>query len=509
MKRVINLLCIAAILIGLVSCESVPEQPTSATPASMTTIPSPTAPSTESSSVPTTASASQATTSTTPESTTNATDPHSTTHAGGVFDEDRIVFSFAAITDTHLNFNGTASTITVDKTKKAYSVLKEWASKHDEDGLDAVIHIGDLVHSHNKDFIGLFKKIYDEYFDVTKVPLVYCLGDGHDVTWSADAKAAIADFTSTFGVSYYLYDVDEDQIAKGNRHCVINGYHFIALEPVSRSPITYDTETKAWLDKTLSDITSENPDAYVFILTHPMITGTAYGSELGTSWATSDLTDILSKYPQAVTFGGHLHYAINDERSIMQSDFTAIGCGAVYYTCVETEAAGNAVTLSEDTNQGLLVQLDADGDMRITRLDFANNAEIKTAWELSAPMADGSHLTRYTQKRSDGNTAPTFAEGAKIEVADGGYKTKLTMPTANDDDMVHHYIFKITDVNANTTKIMRQEADYYNSPDLSSLAQSLEFKIVLGADTEYLFELYAYDSWGAVSEPLTLTYKSK
>ena len=510
MKRLIGVLCIVGIIIGLVSCGSDQELSTTETQPIASTVSSTTATIAESTSAQTTASELQVTTAaTTAVSTTESTtSAQPATHVKGVFDEDRIVFSFAAISDTHTSLPGNTLKDTGEKTAKALSVLKKWALKNDADGLDAVIHVGDIVNSHNKDNINLFKKIYDENFDVEKVPLVYCLGDGHDLTWSADATAWIADYTTIFGSSYYLYDVAQELIADGNRHCVINGYHFIALEPVSRSPITYDAKTKEWFDRTLSDITSEDPDAYVFVLTHPMITNTAYGSDLGDSWATSDLTDILSKYPQVIIFGGHLHYPINDERSIMQTNFTAIGCGAVFYTCVETEVAGSAITLTDETNQGLLVQLDNDGDVRITRIDFENDMEIKTAWELSAPMADGSHLTRYSQKRGDDNTAPSFAEDATIEIIPGNMrKVRMVATAATDDDMVHHYILKVTDVASQKTTVTRQEAEYYLYSDISSISETIEFRMNLDTGKEYLFELYAYDSWGAISDPLTLTYQ--
>lgn len=501
MKRFIGILCIAGLLIGLVSCGSGQETPTTPAQTSVSTTAS-TAGTTS-----TQTSASEVTTSiTTEQSSTEPTTPtEPDVHVK--FDEDSIVFSFAAIGDTHTATKGSLVKDTGEKTSKAFSVLKEWALKNDEDGLDAVIHVGDLVNSHKKEQIDLFKKIYSENFDVTKVPLVYCFGDGHDLTWSENAASSIFDFTSAFGQSYYLYDVAQEQIAKGNRHCVIDGYHFIALEPVSRSPITYDAKTKQWLDQTLADITAENPDAYVFVLTHPMITGTTYGSELGNSWATSDLTEILSKYPQVIIFGGHLHYPINDERSIMQTDFTAVGCGAVHYTCVDTEAAGTAANLSDETNQGLLVQIDSDGDVRITRIDFENDMEIKTAWELSAPTADGSHLTRFTEKRGDENTAPYFAADATMEVIPGNLKVTVSASAAKDDDMVHHYILKVTDIASQTTTKTRQEADYYKSSDLSALSETIDFRITVGEGREYLIELYAYDSWGAVSEPLSMKYQ--
>ena len=44
---------------------------------------------------------------------------------------------------------------------------------------------------------------------------------------------------------------------------------------------------------------------------------------------------ILEKYPQAIAFGGHLHFPLNDPRSIWQASFTSFGCGSTRYMAIE------------------------------------------------------------------------------------------------------------------------------------------------------------------------------
>ena len=97
--------------------------------------------------------------------------------------------------------------------------------------------------------------------------------------------------------------------------------------PTSQDPVTFTDSALQWFDETLAKVTAENPDQFVFVLTHPMIYDTVYGSDLGTYWYTKDLTEILNKYPQAVTFSGHLHFPLNDPRSIMQ---TGLRLGQIY-----------------------------------------------------------------------------------------------------------------------------------------------------------------------------------
>jgi hypothetical protein len=151
----------------------------------------------------------------------------------------------------------------------------------------------------------------------------------------------------------------------------VNGYHIITLLPVTYTDVTYTQATKDWLDRTLAEITSENPNAYVIVLTHPMIYDTVYGSTLGREqgstlkdmWVTSDLTDILSKYNQVITFGGHLHFPLNDPRSIMQTAFTSVGCGSVSYMAIEDGGYENMASLTAmkdkfEFSQGLICQID-------------------------------------------------------------------------------------------------------------------------------------------------------
>jgi 3',5'-cyclic AMP phosphodiesterase CpdA len=59
-----------------------------------------------------------------------------------VFDEDNIVFSFGAISDTHINSTTNAY---AQKLVNALNQMKAKASEKDPDGLDAVVVAGDLT----------------------------------------------------------------------------------------------------------------------------------------------------------------------------------------------------------------------------------------------------------------------------------------------------------------------------------------------------------------------------
>ena len=143
-------------------------------------------------------------------------------------------------------------------------------------------------------------------------------------------------------------------------------------------PVVYSPEALEWLDSTLSEITSKRPGRYVIVITHPMLYDTVYGSLLGEAegiwksslpgyWATREIPEILSKYPQVVAFGGHLHFPLNDPRSIWQGSFTALGCASVRYMALEAggyeDMAGQTVMKDKDEfSQGNLIPCPAVGD---------------------------------------------------------------------------------------------------------------------------------------------------
>jgi hypothetical protein len=331
-----------------------------------------------------------------------------------VFDESKIVLSFAAISDTQHKYSG------IDTLGKFKTALRQLVAFADEtaDGLDAVFFVGDLVQSAKTSEVQEFKGAYEAVIDASEIPLIFSLGN-HDVNCGGGytvENLTMESFYQIFGDAYRHYDEETSRIDLGCSHTVVNNYHFIAINPIDTSYIAYGDvgtlyteEVKAWLDALLNDITTNTPDHYVFVNTHPMIYNTVYGSTLVNSnhqWFTKDLTPILEKYNQVVTFGGHLHFPLNDPRSIMQDAFTSLGCASVTYMAIENggyEYMSSATVMRDcaEYSQGLVVQVDENGNMRITRMDFYNETTIDTPWEISYPTDDGEHLTKYGKDRGD------------------------------------------------------------------------------------------------------------
>ncbi len=438
-----------------------------------------------------------------------------------VFEENHIVFSFGAISDVHIN-----STTNSYATKfiNALNQLKTRAAANDPDGLDAVVVAGDLTDQpqNTQVQIGYFKTLYERVLDPKAVPMIYTVGN-HDANpsywWTSNTIIQAAVMSQVLGADYFLTDLDNTMRAGYEcRHNLVAGYHILSVTPTGTYPVTYPAETKAWLDATLQELTAADPERYIFFNTHPMIENTCYGSLLGTpmgialspiwsgndSWATRDLTDILKKYPQVVTFGGHLHFPLHDPRSIWQGDFTSFGCGSVRYMAIENGGyqdmkSDTVMNDCEQVSDGWLIQLDRNGNMRATALDFLGNAVIGVPYEMPYPHADKSHLSRYGSNRAESNQAPVL-DTSQINMytrqVGSLSSTVVEWAKAQDDEFAHHYSLVLYK-DGSYVNSWKYLADFYLHPQASGMKDKWSVSVGSLTAGTYEVKLTAYDSWDA------------
>ncbi|MBQ9511454.1 MAG: metallophosphoesterase [Clostridia bacterium] len=415
------------------------------------------------------------------------------------FKENEICFTFGAISDIHLTDGG-------DDSEKKFRQALKTLSAFAENGLDAVLCVGDLIDSRKESQIEKFKAIYEDELSYD-VPLIYCLGDGHDEIWT-EGDDAPQTFARIFGEEYFKKDVNMEMVKHGNRHCIINGCHIIALQPISRCPIRYGDKTKAWLKKTLEQINDENGKMPIIVITHPMIHNTCYGSCEGDEWDTEELTPILSDYEQIIVFGGHLHFPLIDERSIMQTEFTSVGCGAVRYMAIEHAYMfqhGYNVKNAYRFSQGLLCEVDSGGNVRITRLDFLKGRIIKSPWMILKGEK------RYVMERMQTASAPCFdgdgnitARRLKNEMEQT--TCQLSFNAAYDADFVHHY--EIAVENEHGTVIMKRKliTDFFRVCSADEMAKRCSADVGDILREGYTVYIQAVNSWGKKSKPINRTF---
>lgn len=436
------------------------------------------------------------------------------------FDPYNIVFSFGAISDTHIN--GTTNAY-AQKFSSALRQLRDRAAERDENGLDAVVVAGDLTDSPGAtaDQTGYAKQLYESVLDPKKVPMIYTVGN-HDANpsywWTSQTYQKAQVMRTVLGSNYFLVDTEDSVPAEECRHSVVAGYHILSVTPYGTNPVIYPFTVMNWLDRTLQALTEADPERYVFVNTHPMIENTCYGSLLGTpmgkaqsdiwsgndSWATRGLTDILKKYPQVVTFGGHLHFPLHDPRSIHQGDFTSFGCGSTRYMAIENgkyEYMSSATVMQdcEQVSDGWLIQLDRNGNLRATALDFLGQAVIGKPYEIPYPRADKTHLNRYSASRADRNQAPVLdPAGLEMTTRAVGASTETTLSwtRGQDDEFVHHYVLTVSkDGSPLLTK--KYLADFYLHPQPSDMKARWTVSLGTLVSGTYTVTLTAYDSWDA------------
>lgn len=401
--------------------------------------------------------------------------------------EQKDKLTFAVWSDVHINDE---ASIQDDKFAKALKTVNNMAPN-----LKAYVMVGDLTNEGSQAQYTRFLDTLNTY-GKTGVKKLYTMGN-HDY-WTAyyagqPPEVSQKRFTDNLGAAI-------------NTHEVIDGYHFIQVSTESNEVNGIFTKAKPWLKEELSKAAADAPDKPIFVSIHQPPKDTVYGSD---DWGNAELYDVLRKYPQVITFSGHSHYALNDERSIFQKDFTSIGTGALTYIELEDGKLGGSIPPSPyDFSQGLLVEVDKTTNaVRVKRLDFDNDQVIKDDWVIE--NAGDKSKFKYTDARKEQSANPYFDDNAVLTVSDVKENSvKLTFDQGQDEDLVQSY--KIQAMNKATGKVDNEFlmfSDFYLYPRAKQMSTPVTG---LKDGTEYIFTVTAIDSWGKESvQPLRNTATTK
>ncbi|MBO4791940.1 MAG: metallophosphoesterase, partial [Clostridia bacterium] len=422
------------------------------------------------------------------------------------FDENNIVLSFGAVSDIHID--GTLGSSSTNKYLNAAQKLVKYSGGN----LDAITVAGDFSNSsYNDNIPQAFKSINDEVFG-TDIKSFFVTGnhDAQGSDWNSLNK-----FYNQLSC-YTAEDEEGSQHNRGNRHMVINGYHFLAVNMMdywNSQEARFEQQDLEWLDRELAVARADAPGKQIFVYMHAQVFGTTYGSSLytGSWWGSKSVYDHLKDYPEVVTFAGHIHFPLEDDRCIYQRDFTSLDTGSVQYMAIDNGylESGSKTTIDDSwgVSSGLMVQIDINGNMKVTRIDFGRDAIIKQPFYVPAPDMDNeTHLMYYDDYRfNEGNEAPEFPKDATVTAAINGTNLEVNFTAANDDDMIHRYLFEIVGIPSGSKMTVKSFSEFYNYPQVKDMPKSYRRLIpysLASGDKGFEVSVYGVDSGGKASEPI-------
>lgn len=467
------------------------------------------------------------------------------------FDEDRIVASIGVLSDSHCSYSyfgeREISTAAGNFIDAIYNV-----NAASTGGLDAIMMTGDYTSTGTINQAASFMNVLGEGIrlldnDSLKLSLAY---GNHDTDWGNSLQPEewdrmlknglvsmgndgwrIAESGETadipglqgYRVSDSSYNSDApagcyDTVIEKTVYGRTYRYHLINIETDTYyfNSVTniFTRDVLDWLDRTLKAITDDVPGQYVFVGMHaPIKESGIYATEMwadtNADWGTSkasarglsgNIDDILRKYPQAVVFSGHTHYMDYLETTIMQKNYTAVNVPPAAMAGSLNASKNHLEGSNDGSTKGmaLLVELDADGNQRITRIDLNKTSnltdvdltlkkvknqstasgeksypeiyavesikaavpssdsgyhgEVSRRWTLPAPRSDRAHLCYYSKARGASNTVK-FPEGSVLKCETAGLSSSGSMinmefPAAvsSDPDVsVLHYRIQVFD----------------------------------------------------------------
>ena len=436
------------------------------------------------------------------------------------FNPDETILTLSVMSDVHVS-----GSWGVERSEKSLRHALKYAKEVAPNKIDAFLFVGDFtdcMNSKGNVFVGngwpddydeakacqsktefeILRRSFSEEID-KDAEIIYCLGN-HDSINRNNTERFITEFASRDEVGdnknferMYRTDTDLEALHKGMRHCIYKDYHFLCVDMENDR-----TEMVEFLKKNLDEIVAVDPDRYIFILHHCKTPDMNYASNL---WGNNpELHELLKNYPQAVLLTGHTHSPLQNERSIMQRDYTSVECSSV--SCITESCGGHLQNVTHamtyQASQGLLIELDKTGNMRITRLDYYHNRVIKKPWLFKRPCGNKVQLRDHTEGRRFAFDPPEFPENFALQVSPVTNGTFISFTQAKHDDMPYRYEIKIADYNGKT------DIFYFSSlfcyyPSIEDIPRSLSATIDYDYSKIYSITITPQDSWFNSGKPVT------
>ena len=263
----------------------------------------------------------------------------------------------------------------------------------------------------------------DKGIDGKHVEKLFIYGN-HDVTaatWASVIKSVGADKAKKQGIynrpakvwkKYFKEEYAPIWIKK------VRGYYFVGAH--------WHNDNIPGLDGFLKENSKRlAPARPFFYIQHPHLKNTCNGSW---AWGQDDgsVTEILNKYPNAVTFSGHSHSPLNDERDFWQDKFTSIGTSSLSYlypmpareNTHQDDWKGKPPTQmpnmgGSNGRQGMLMKV-YDNAIVFERREFVYDQQVADPWIMPFPISQKEPLTFANRMKTA--PVPQFPQGTRATV---------------------------------------------------------------------------------------------
>ena len=400
------------------------------------------------------------------------------------------VFRAIACSDTHVSSTGD---VTAKRLANLFKSAYKYASAHEAyNTVDAMLVAGDLTNAGKPSELKAWKSIADANIK-EETTLMTVMGNHEHYDG---------------GIASYTENMDPNL----DKHIVVNGYHFIGIS--TRADDSYPTEVQNWLREELEKAAADDPEKPIFVFMHHHLENTVYVSRTWKTSFSSQIKNILKKYPQVIHFSGHSHGPINNPLTIWQDNFTTVGTGTLAY--FEMESGMTEGTVPKDADQAAefhIIEVDANNRVRIMPYNLLTDSFFKTpantdnpekqlVYSIDKPSDKSTFI--YTKERYKNPAKPYFAEGAKLTVSDVTTNgAQITVPTAFDSSCLYSYHVVCTP--ADGSDAAKREFRYYAQYYFEPMPESQVLPATgLKDNTEYTIAVYPVSIWNTEGEPLTV-----
>lgn len=456
--------------------------------------------------------------------------------------------TFGVLSDVHLCLARGGETLLENYGTEHLEKALAWFR---DQGADAVVIAGDVAHSglvgEHRALFEAWQKVFpnDRAPDGRKVERIFIYGN-HE--WSSYGRARRVFTKSEVCQENYL-SVDPKKHWDAVFHeewtpfylREVKGYEFVGCHWHVGGCCGHDETFTQGLAEYYQSIRGKlDPKKPFFHIQHPHPKGTVHGDKV---WGQDigESVKVLSQFPNAISFSGHSHTTLVDERSIWQGAFTSVATGTLRDISLGRFSAGApaghenwygpkaangsgapAPDLSKtmaplsglDGKQGQLVRVYSDRVV-FTRRDFVSDLALQDDLVMPLPAAESKPFAFAA--RLEKAKAPRFAADAKVSVAEVTAPTRaigkvksvnkpcveISFPPALSEKSTPPVIYKVSAIGADgVTKVFSIIAETVRlSPTAARATEKV--KISLAKDRlpagKVSFEVRAISAWGKES----------